>query len=159
MSNPFFLLLHRSQYGSFNTFKPSPKNTSTSTQNRRLRYRTQSPLLFSAFDCRSPHKSIRSIACSWGIAASTQRKWLRQREEIGSPAYQRTRQQSEKLGRRKKISGHQCEMLLLPQKNPVAGHPNPIILKVRPMRTGRESGESEEVVDANNSPAHDVLII
>jgi hypothetical protein len=64
-------------------------------------------------------KNIDEIAAEHDIDGSTGRRWLKQRRELGSPAYRRTRKKSEKLGRKSQVSREECKMLVSPTRNPV----------------------------------------
>lgn len=53
----------------------------------------------------------------------TARRWIKQRENMGSLAYRRTRKMSNKLGRRSKVTKKVCKMLVSPSQNPVRNQP------------------------------------
>ncbi|TAQ83164.1 hypothetical protein B7494_g8513 [Chlorociboria aeruginascens] len=74
---------------------------------------------FDAYDQQYPDKSTSKICRDINISSPTGRRWLRQRQELGSPAYRRTRPLSKNLGRPPIISAEQCHMLISPSKNPV----------------------------------------
>ena len=63
---------------------------------------------FRDFDHEYPQKSKRAIAAKNGIDESTGRLWLKQRKELGSPAYRRTRRLSNNLGRHSKLLKESC---------------------------------------------------
>jgi transposase len=74
---------------------------------------------FNAYDTRGPTDSLRSIAREYAPSLSTAHRWLKKRNELGSPAYRRTRKLSVRLGRRPAVSKEQCQILVSPSKNPV----------------------------------------
>ena len=74
---------------------------------------------FNAYDERISHDSLRSISSDFGITHPCARKWLQQRDELGSPAYRSTRKRSKILGRQSRVSKEQCQMLVSPSRNPV----------------------------------------
>ncbi|OAG38184.1 hypothetical protein AYO21_07644 [Fonsecaea monophora] len=78
---------------------------------------------FEAWDARQPGQSLRSITQAHRIDKKTGSNWLQQRLEIGSPAYRRTRPQSQILGRPSKIEKRQIQTLLSPSKNPYRNDP------------------------------------
>jgi len=74
---------------------------------------------FNAWDDREPGASLRAIARDYAPSRATGARWLKQRDELGSPAHRRTRQMSKVLGRRSRISKETCQMLVSPSRNPV----------------------------------------
>ena len=91
---------------------PSQSSRCEATTLKRVRF-------FDAYDDQYPSKSLRLISRENQLHVSTASYWLRQREQLGSPAYRHTRQRSEILGRRPKVSKEQCEILVSPTQNPV----------------------------------------
>jgi hypothetical protein len=49
----------------------------------------------------------------------TGRRWLKQRDLLGSPAFRRTRKLSSRLGRKSRISDETCKILVSPSRNPI----------------------------------------
>jgi hypothetical protein len=63
---------------------------------------------FNAYDARGPTDSLRSIAHDYAPSLPTAHRWLKERTQLGSPAYRRTRKLSTRLGRRPAILKEQC---------------------------------------------------
>ena len=76
---------------------------------------------FEAWDSRTPSKSLRKITSLQGIDKKTGSNWLKQRRELGSAAYRRSRPRSEVLGRRSRIQKKHTKTLVNHEKNPVRG--------------------------------------
>jgi hypothetical protein len=74
---------------------------------------------FNAYDARNSPENHLTIARRQNITSPTARRWLRQREIFGSPSYHRIRKCSDNIGRPKKITREQCQMLISPSRNPV----------------------------------------
>jgi transposase len=74
---------------------------------------------FDAYNGNKEGKSLRSITSENNISEGCGRKWLKQREIIGSLAQRSTRGRSTKLGQRSKVTKSMCKMLVDPVKNPV----------------------------------------
>lgn len=74
---------------------------------------------FHDYDRDWPSKDLPTISAANGITDRTGRNWLRQRRELGSPAYRTMRQRSKVLGRRSRVSKETCQMLVSPTRNPV----------------------------------------
>jgi hypothetical protein len=74
---------------------------------------------FEAYDSRSSHESMSSIAALKGINKSTASRWLQQRALFGSLAERRTRRLSQKVGSQSKVSKEICQILISPSRNPV----------------------------------------
>jgi len=73
---------------------------------------------FNAFDSRNG-ASLRSISKAQHIDEKTGRRWLKERETLGSVAYRSSRKRSLKLGRPSKLTQEQCQQLINPSQNPV----------------------------------------
>jgi len=78
---------------------------------------------YDAYDRDYNEKSLRQIARETPTSEGTARRWLRQRESLGSIAYRTTRKRSTKLGRPSKVTKSMCKMLVNPSKNPVRDQP------------------------------------
>jgi hypothetical protein len=74
---------------------------------------------FEAYDTRKPTESIRSIAAAKHVGKSTAARWLHERDQIGSPAYRRTRKLKGKPGPELKITKEECKILVSPSRNQV----------------------------------------
>lgn len=74
---------------------------------------------FEAYDTRYPAESLPALAAEKHIPQRTASRWVRERTQIGSPAYRRTRKRSEKLGRREKVLKETYKILVSPSRNPV----------------------------------------
>ena len=74
---------------------------------------------FNIWDERASHDSLSSICRDIDIPRPTARRWLRQREQLGSPAYRRTRKLSQRLGKPSTVSDETCKLLVSPSRNPV----------------------------------------
>jgi transposase len=74
---------------------------------------------FEAFDKRDNAESLRSVSKAVDIPESTARRWLHERNQLGSKAYRRTRNLSDRLGRKSRVSDETCKMLVSPSRNPV----------------------------------------
>ncbi|PMD18510.1 hypothetical protein NA56DRAFT_245081 [Hyaloscypha hepaticicola] len=78
---------------------------------------------FHAYDKEISFKSLRHMASEEHTDEGTARRWIKQRENMGSLAYRRTRKMSNKLGRRSKVTKKVCKMLVSPSQNPVRNQP------------------------------------
>ena len=78
---------------------------------------------YTAYDKEISFKSLHAIACDEKTTESTARRWLKQRENMGSLAYRTTRKISKKLGRRSKVTKAICQKLVDPARNPVRNQP------------------------------------
>jgi hypothetical protein len=78
---------------------------------------------FQAYDKEYTSKSLRAIARDESTTERTARRWLKQRENIGSLAYRYTRKLSKKLGRPSKVTKSMCKILVDPAKNPIRNQP------------------------------------
>ena len=78
----------------------------------------QKTRFYEAYDRQEPGESHRSICRRFHLHEATARLWLRQRRELGLDAYRHTRQLSNQLGRRSKVSNDVCQMLVSPDYNP-----------------------------------------
>jgi hypothetical protein len=58
---------------------------------------------FRDYDTTPEDKDLRLICKLFGITEKTGRTWLKQRRELGSPAYHRTRKLSKNLGRNPRV--------------------------------------------------------
>jgi hypothetical protein len=74
---------------------------------------------FEAYDERYEHETLRSIAADKSVTSPTTRRWLRQRQNLGSIIYRRTRKLSKRLGHQSQITREQCQMLVDPARNQV----------------------------------------
>ena len=74
---------------------------------------------YNAYDNRNPNESLRSIAREYAPSLPTAHRWLKERNQLGSPTYRRTRKLSTRLGRRLVVLKEQCQMLVSPSRNPV----------------------------------------
>jgi hypothetical protein len=74
---------------------------------------------FRDYDRFHGKKTLAQISAENGTTDRTARRWLKQRCEIGSPAYRHTRKRSKVLGRRSRVSKETCKMLCSPSRNPV----------------------------------------
>src|SRR5277367_590794 len=74
---------------------------------------------FNAWDARDATDTLGAICKVAETTEPTARRWLKQREQLGSPALRRTRKLSNRLGRRSKVSDETCQMLVSPSRNPV----------------------------------------
>jgi hypothetical protein len=74
-------------------------------------------------------KSMRAIYRDNKIDDHIDRRWKKQREDLGSMAIRRTRSISKKLGRPSKISKPTCKMLVDPARNPVRKQPYKIMIE------------------------------
>ncbi len=66
---------------------------------------------------------MRRIAADVGISEACGRKWKEQRKELGPLAKRKTRQRSQVLGRKSKVTKSICKMLCSPTRNPVRKQP------------------------------------
>jgi DDE superfamily endonuclease len=78
---------------------------------------------YSVYDKDHSFKSLRQIAHDEKTPESTARRWLKQRDNIGSLAYRSSRKRSTKLGRQSKVTKSVCKMLVSPSQNPVRDQP------------------------------------
>lgn len=90
-------------------YQPEPGESNTVKKTR----------FFEAYDGRVAGDSLRSISTRFGVSHSTGSRWLKSRKIIGSPAYRRLRNRSNKLGKRSQVSPETCKMLISPSRNPV----------------------------------------
>lgn len=74
---------------------------------------------FDYYDDNHHQMTVRHIAEVCGTNSPTARRWLRQRDLLGSAAYRRTRKLSKRLGRRPSVSISKAKMLVSPTRNPV----------------------------------------
>ena len=74
---------------------------------------------YDAWDCIHNEKSTRQIARDFQTSERIARRWLKEREHIGSLAYRSLRKRSTKLGRPSKVTKSMCKMLVDPARNPV----------------------------------------
>ena len=72
---------------------------------------------FTLYDCRGPGVSIRMISQSISLNSHTTSKWIRQRKALGHSASYRTRNLSEKLGRKPILSEDDIKLLISPAQN------------------------------------------
>jgi heat shock protein HspQ len=84
---------------------------------------------FDAWDNRAEGEGVQKICKrpDISIAPSTGRKWLKQREELGSPALRRTRKLSFRLGRKSTISEETLDDLMN-ENNPLNSQPYETII-------------------------------
>ena len=94
---------------------PGPLEAKEHDTVKRCRY-------YNIYDKDHNEKSQRQICREVGIDDHTGRRWLRQRESLGSAAYQHTQKRSTKLGRPSKVTESMCKMLVDPKQNPVRKH-------------------------------------
>jgi hypothetical protein len=92
------------------TPKRSQKRHEASS-NRKLRF-------FDALDRSGGRKSFRTLATEYAPSRGTACRWKQERDEMGTPAYHRTRKYSENLGRKPTFTAEKAKMLVDP-KNPV----------------------------------------
>lgn len=78
---------------------------------------------YDAYDEHHEHKSMRAICAGEKITEGCGRKWIRQRQELGSAAYRHSRGRSTKLGRPSKVTKSMCKMLVDPTQNPIRNQP------------------------------------
>jgi len=78
---------------------------------------------FTIYDKDYADRSLRSISSDARISEGTGRRWLKQRENMGSLAYRHTRPMSKKLGKPSKVTKSMCKMLVDPARNPVRNQP------------------------------------
>jgi hypothetical protein len=85
---------------------------------------------FDAWDSKEKATGVAQVCrkLDFGLAPSTARKWLRQRDIQGSPALRRTRKQSSRLGRKSKVSAADLERLTN-QEDPIHEEPYEIQAK------------------------------
>lgn len=74
---------------------------------------------YGAWDRRASGETLKSICEATDTTTPTARRWLHQRDILGSPSYRRTRKLSDRLGRGSGISKETCQMLVSPSRNPV----------------------------------------
>ena len=74
---------------------------------------------YDAWDHDYNEKSTRQIARDVQTSEGTARRWLKQRERMGSLAYRSLRKRSTQLGRPSKVTKSMCKMLVDPARNPV----------------------------------------
>ena len=85
------------------------RETPPPTNSRPGDYDTVQKLRFyNAYDARSAGDSLRLIAREYAPSVPTTYRWLKQRDQLGSPTYRRTRKLSARLGRRPAILKEQC---------------------------------------------------
>ena len=94
-----------------NQIEPHEANTIQKTRFYRL------------FDHKPTDQSVRAFSRAHHYAESTARRWLHQRQILGTPAYRRTRKLSGHLGPSFRTSESQIRMLIDHQKNPVRDEP------------------------------------
>lgn len=63
---------------------------------------------YQAWDEREEGESQTAIAARIGTSQTTVSRWLKERTQIGSPAYRKTRRRLEQLGRRSKVTKEMC---------------------------------------------------
>lgn len=80
---------------------------------------TKKTRFYEAWDTRHGAETHKAIGADLGVTRSTASRWLKERTQIGSAAYRRTRKRSNILGRRRLISKESCLLLVNPAKNPV----------------------------------------
>ena len=100
----------------------SPPHTPTSRSNRRSEANTiKKSHFFHAIDCRMDEikKSIKEFCNIENINHATGKKWLLQRNRIGSPSEASRRIGKNRSGRPKKLSAEKLNEMLNPEKNPV----------------------------------------
>jgi hypothetical protein len=78
---------------------------------------------YSLFDAKPANQSLRAFSQVSRIPESTARRWLRQREILGTPAYRRTRRLSQRIGPPLKVTHRQVQSLLDHDSNPVRNEP------------------------------------
>ena len=87
---------------------------------KRQEYDTPRRVRFYAlYDTRQSDEEVKTIATRIGISKATGNRWLRQRQNLGSPAMRRTRKLSTRLGRHQKVPPERIKMLVDPEQNPV----------------------------------------
>ena len=90
------------------------------TPNRAIKYRQADTVkktrFYQAYDSKT--RDVKSLAAEQNITKQTAYNWLRQHRIQGSPAYQRSRKLSERLGRQPILTNDQIQRLLSPS-NPV----------------------------------------
>ena len=75
---------------------------------------------FQAWDERGSQETMHAICQAIGTTSPTGRRWLHERDQLGSKAYRRTRKLSHRLGRKSAVSDETCKMLVSPSRNPVS---------------------------------------
>ena len=100
------------------TFRPSTPPNVTGPGEPDTTKRTH---FYATWDAREEGEGRNAFCDRTGYRRSTTSKWLKQRKELGSPAYRRTRKLSNKLGRVSKIQKKHVKLLLNHQKNPYRG--------------------------------------
>ena len=84
---------------------------------------------FNAYDAQNGDKSLLSIAKAQNIPYSTAHYWLRQRHQLGSPAYRHTRQLARRLGRPSRVTKSDVKRVLRAPKE-VRTQPMPAQLAI-----------------------------
>jgi len=68
-------------------------------------------------------KSLRWISADCKISEAYSRKWKKQLKEMGPIAKRKTRQRSQVLRRKSKVTKSMCKLLVSPSRNPVRKQP------------------------------------
>jgi hypothetical protein len=78
---------------------------------------------YEAWDNYQSSESIHVICITTDTTSPTARRWIHQRDLLGSKGYRRTRKLSDRLGRTSRVSNETCKMLVSPSRNPVRNEP------------------------------------
>ena len=79
----------------------------------------QKSAFYGAWDARESGETLKSICDATDTTTPPARRWLHQREILGSPAYRRTRKLSNHLEKPSYVSDETCKKLVSPSRNPV----------------------------------------
>ena len=95
------------------TYRPSTPLNKTGPREPDTIKRTH---FYDTWDDREEGEGRNAFCDRTGYPRSTTTKWLKQRKELGSPVYRRTRKLSNKLGRVSKIQKKHAKLLLSHKK-------------------------------------------
>jgi hypothetical protein len=98
------------------TPSPEPLAGNEATTTRKCKF-------FDALARSGGSKSLRRISVDCQISEACGRKWKKQLEDMGSLAKRKTRQRSQVLGRKSKVTKSMCKTLVSPTRNPVRKQP------------------------------------
>jgi hypothetical protein len=96
----------------FRTLSPKPLKGKEAITTRKCRF-------FNALFRKRGKKSLRSILAKIGILEAYSRKWKKQNKELSPIAKRKTRQRSQVLKRKSKVTKSIYKMLCSPSRNPV----------------------------------------
>ena len=100
----------------FRTPSPEPLAGKEATTTRKCKF-------FDALAREGGTKSLHRISQDTGISEACSRKWKNQYKDLGPLAKRKTRQRSQVLGRKSKVTKSMCKMLVSPIRNPVRKQP------------------------------------